>query len=120
MSLGRTVIVCVLLLGLTAKAKAQLPQFQAQVFGEEYGLGGGLIFEVFKDKDEFVWSVTASVLQRFDGRNVRNYPFAEPISYAISAADGHIWVLAGQKYGGAARHSMILNSFHSTPAAAPS
>lgn len=82
---------------MTAKAKAQLPQFQAQVFGEEYGLGGGLIFEVFKDKDEFVWSVTASVLQRFDGRNVRNYPFAEPISYAISAADGHIWVLAGQK-----------------------
>jgi Putative regulator of cell autolysis len=97
MSLGRTVIVCVLLLGLAATAKAQLPQFQAQVFGEEYGLGGGLIIEVFKDHDQFVWCATASVLQRFDGRNVQNYPFPEPISYSLCAADGRIWVLAGQK-----------------------
>ncbi|MFN0177072.1 MAG: histidine kinase [Saprospiraceae bacterium] len=80
-------------------AQAQLPQYHAQVFGENYGFGDGIIFDIFEDQNQFVWATTPTSLQRFDGRTVRKYPFSENISHAICDADGWIWVLTGAHNG---------------------
>ncbi len=77
-------------------AHAQLPQYHAQVFGEEYGLGGGNFFDAFVDKAQFIWVTTNSNIQRFDGRSVKKYPFKENISHAICDAEGRIWVVTAQ------------------------
>lgn len=81
--------------GLAFSANAQLPQYHAQVFGEEYGFGDGIIYDIFEDREQFIWATTTTSLQRFDGRNVRKYPFEESITNAICDADGRIWVLTG-------------------------
>lgn len=85
-----------LLFGRLLQASAQLPEYQAQVFGEEHGIGGGMISDIFVDQEQFVWISTPSVLQRFDGRNVRQYTFDESIIFAICDASGGIWVQAAQ------------------------
>lgn len=79
------------------ECRGQLPQYHAQVFGEEYGLGGGLIFDVFADQKDFLWVSAPTMLQRFDGRNTRNYPFPEGLSFAFCDSEGLIWTLAGQR-----------------------
>ena|GEM_PF-2241718 len=84
------------LIRLASSAQAQLPQYQAQVFGEEYGLGGGNFFDAFVDREQFVWVTTNSNVQRFDGRNVKKYPFKESVSHAMCDAEGRIWVIAAQ------------------------
>lgn len=83
-------------MGLACFAEAQLPQYQAQVFGEEYGLGGGSFYDVFVDQEQFIWCTTNANVQRFDGQNVKKYPFKENVSHAMCDAEGRIWVLAGQ------------------------
>jgi len=83
-------------IGLAFSAQAQLPQYQAQVFGEEYGLGGGNFFDAFVDREQFIWVSTNSNVQRFDGRNVKKYPFKENVSHAICDAEGRIWVVSAQ------------------------
>ncbi|MFN0034940.1 MAG: histidine kinase [Saprospiraceae bacterium] len=87
------------LIGLAFSAQAQLPQYHAQVFGEEYGFGDGIIFDIFEDHEQFIWVTTPTSLQRFDGRNVRKYPFDDAITHAICDADGRIWVLTGPGFG---------------------
>ncbi|MFN0215919.1 MAG: histidine kinase [Saprospiraceae bacterium] len=83
------------LIGLDFPAQAQLPQYHAQVFGEEYGFGDGMIFDIFEDHNQFIWVTTPTSLQRFDGRSVQKYPFNEIITHAICDTDGRIWVLTG-------------------------
>ncbi|MBC7777725.1 MAG: histidine kinase, partial [Phycisphaerae bacterium] len=82
--------------GLAFSAQAQLPQYQAQVFGEDYGLGGGNFFDAFVDREQFIWVTTNSNVQRFDGRNVKKYPFKDYVSHAMCDSEGRIWVIAGQ------------------------
>ncbi|MCW5921215.1 MAG: histidine kinase [Saprospiraceae bacterium] len=77
--------------------QAQLPQYHAQVFGAEQGIGGGGIADMFKDKQQFLWVVNNASLQRFDGRNVRTYPFERNVRQAICARDNRVWVISGQK-----------------------
>ncbi len=89
-------ILFLFLTGLQSVVQAQLPQYQAQVFGEEYGLGGGNFFDAFVDREQFVWVTTNSNVQRFDGRNVKKYPFKETVSHAMCDAEGRIWVIAAQ------------------------
>jgi len=84
-----------LLVGLTLSVRAQLPQYHAQVFGEEYGFGDGIMLDHFVDRAQFLWVTTPSALQRFDGLNVRKYAFSENITHAICDAAGSIWVLTG-------------------------
>ncbi|MCC6282242.1 MAG: GAF domain-containing protein, partial [Saprospiraceae bacterium] len=89
-------LVFLLFVGLAFPAYSQLPQYQAQVFGEDYGIGGGQIFDAFTDTDGFLWVTASTVLQRFDGRNIRKFSFEANISHAMHASEGHIWVLSGQ------------------------
>ncbi|MBV6441836.1 MAG: hypothetical protein EPGJADBJ_03527 [Saprospiraceae bacterium] len=76
-------------------AQAQLPQYHAQVFGAEQGIGGGGIADIFKDRQQFLWIVNTSSLQRFDGRNVRTYSFEHSIRQAICDDNNRIWALSG-------------------------
>lgn len=76
-------------------AHAQLPQFHAQVFGAEQGIGGGGIADVFKDRQQFLWIVNSSSMQCFDGRNVRTFPFEKNIAQAICDRQNSIWVVSG-------------------------
>lgn len=78
-------------------AGAQLPQYHAQVFGPEQGIGGGGISDLFKDRGQFLWVVNATTMQRFDGRNVRTYAFEKSISHAICSRENQIWALSGRK-----------------------
>jgi len=76
-------------------AQAQLPQYHAQVFGAAQGIGSGGISDIFKDRQQFLWIVNNNTLQRFDGRNVRTYPFERPLKQALCDRDNRIWALTG-------------------------
>lgn len=78
-------------------AQAQLPQYHAQVFGAEQGIGGGGIADVFKDRRQFLWIVNLNSLQRFDGRNVHTYPFEHTVKQALCDRDDRVWALSGGK-----------------------
>lgn len=91
----RYIATFLLLTVLGTFARAQLPKYHAQVFGEEYGFGSGNIYDVFLDQKQFIWATTMTSLQRFDGRNVHKFPFTETITHALCDVDGQIWVLAG-------------------------
>lgn len=90
-------IVLPLFFALTGSAIAQLPQYHAQVFGSEQGIGGGGISDIFKDRQQFLWVVNATTIQRFDGRNVRSYAFEKIIYQSICSRDNRVWALSGRK-----------------------
>jgi putative methionine-R-sulfoxide reductase with GAF domain/streptogramin lyase len=93
----KKIAILLLFLNLADALYSQLPEYHAQVFGEEQGLESDLINEVFIDKREFVWVTTNSALQRFDGRDVKRYPFQDFLTHALCSEDGEIWVEAGQR-----------------------
>ncbi len=97
---------------LLSTTGAQLPRYHAQVFGPEQGIGGGGISDIFKDRQQFLWIVGAHQLQRFDGRNVRTYPFEKNIPQAICAEDNRVWVLSGRKVW---RHEPLSDRFVEMP-----
>lgn len=78
-----------------AAVQAQLPNYHAQVFGAEQGIGGGGISDVFRDRRQFLWVVNLSTLQRFDGRNARTYPFNKVVKQALCDRNNRVWALAG-------------------------
>ncbi len=86
-----------LVIGVFSGVLAQLPQYHAQVFGAEQGIGAGGIQDIFQDRTHFLWVVNSTNLQRFDGRNVHTYPFAKAITQAICDRDNQIWVLSDGK-----------------------
>ncbi len=93
----KKIAILILFLNLAVDLYSQLPEYHAQVFGEERGLGSDLINELFIDNREFVWVTTNSALQRFDGRNVKRYPFREIVTHAVCDENGSIWVESGQR-----------------------
>ena len=83
----------VLILLVCQFGQAQLPQYNAQVFGAEQGLDAGSISVVFKDKHQFLWVGSDGIVQRFDGRNVLKYNFEKAVTQGLCDSEPHLVVV---------------------------
>ena len=75
---------------------AQLPDYHVQFFGESYGISTD-IEDVMRDSRGFIWMSTAEHIQRFDGKNVTEFPFKGFVRTLICDNSGGIWVNSSSK-----------------------
>ncbi|WP_221392984.1 sensor histidine kinase [Dyadobacter sp. NIV53] len=72
---------------------AQLPDFHVQLLDERNGIQTGNITGIIRDKQGFLWLLSARNLQRFDGQNVKKIETDDEDFLDITTdSSGTIWV----------------------------
>lgn len=73
---------------------AQLPDYQLHLMPQQEGLKTAAIMNMAKDKDGFLWLLSQSLVQRFDGRHTLHFPFEETIDKIYIDTQGRKWVMS--------------------------
>jgi len=86
---------CCLLFCLTLKA--QLPDYHLQLFGYAEGIRAGNILGLTKDNKGFVWILSPRVVQRYDGRQVKNFKAEGDLRHIFCDSKGRVWISSIEK-----------------------
>lgn len=102
---------CLLIFLLAASATAfsqQEKQYAFTHFGSTNGLVSNSVFDIFQDKQGYIWLATVDGLQRYDGnrfitfRHSASDPYSIPgdfLTQLTADKDGKLWMYAGGKIG---------------------
>ncbi len=86
---------CCLLFCLTLHA--QLPDYHLQLFGYAEGIRAGNILGLTKDNKGFVWILSPRVVQRYDGRQVKNFKAEGDLRHIFCDSKGRVWISSIEK-----------------------
>lgn len=76
---------------------AQLPDYHLQVFDYSYGIRAGNILGISKDKAGFFWILYYRSVQRFDGKQVKNFPADTYLKRLFCDDMGGVWTASDKK-----------------------
>jgi ligand-binding sensor domain-containing protein len=83
-----------LLICFVQPAAAQSPDYHIQVIKGSNILNSNQVEQIMRDKKGFLWLLSPSRVQRFDGKNFKTYSFDDRCGSIEQDASGNIWVLA--------------------------
>ncbi|MCK6694009.1 MAG: hypothetical protein L6Q97_18150, partial [Thermoanaerobaculia bacterium] len=69
----------------------QIPDYHLQLFDHSYGIRAGNILGISKDRKGFFWILNYRSVQRFDGRQVKNFPATEFLTRLYCDDQGGVW-----------------------------
>lgn len=90
---GSLLLVCL----LSHTAATQIPDYHLQVFDYSYGIRAGNILDISKDRNGFFWILYYRSVQRFDGRQVKNFPAKEFLNRLFCDDHGGVWTSSEKK-----------------------
>ena len=82
-----------LILLLQLQAAAQLPEYHVKMLSDQQGLNAADVVSLTKDKKGFLWLLSQSFIQRFDGRVATKFEFTETVTHAMADSKDRKWVL---------------------------
>ncbi|MBC7874254.1 MAG: hypothetical protein H7Y01_09680, partial [Ferruginibacter sp.] len=82
------------LLLLQLVAGAQLPEYHVRLLSDQQGLNTADILDLAKDKQGFLWLLSQSSVQRYDGRQASPFLFNETIRKIFVDKKDRKWVLS--------------------------
>lgn len=84
---------------LVLQVIGQLPNYHVQFFDETIGIRTGNFqrIDMTKDRDNFLWILQTTTVQRFDGKRVNDYSFNENLRSILCDVRGIIWVTTEKK-----------------------
>lgn len=86
-----TLLALVLLLQINAAA--QLPDYHVKVLTEQQGLTTADILSIAKDKNGFLWLVSQTAVQRYDGRQAKKFAVNETAQQIFIDSKDRKWLL---------------------------
>lgn len=92
--------------------QAQLPDYHLQSYGYSYGIRPGFIHNAIKDKDGFLWILYPRSVQRFDGKQVKNFAVNGTANSVYCDAEGQVWVTT---HNGVLRFTDDVRGFRKFP-----
>ena len=81
-----------LLLVCCLQARAQFPDYHLQSYGYTYGIRPGFISNAIRDKNGFLWIQYPRSVQRFDGKQIRNFSVDGTLNSIFCDSEGQVWV----------------------------
>ncbi|MBC7936515.1 MAG: histidine kinase [Rhizobacter sp.] len=75
-------------------ATAQLPEYHVRLLTDQQGLNTPDILDLAKDKNGFLWLLSQSSVQRYDGRQARPFLFNETVKKIFVDSKDRKWVLS--------------------------
>lgn len=78
---------------LQLQAVAQLPEYHVKMLSDQQGLNAADVVSLTKDKKGFLWLLSQSFIQRFDGRVATKFEFDETVTHVMADRKDRKWVL---------------------------
>lgn len=78
---------------LRIAAIAQLPNYHVQLITEQQGLNTADILDIARDEEGFLWLLSLSSIQQYDGRKAKSFLFSETIRKILIDKNNRKWVL---------------------------
>lgn len=83
----------IILLLLPQQACAQLPEYHVRMLSDQQGLNAADIVSLAKGKKGFLWLLSQSFVQRFDGKVATKFEFTETVTHIMADSKDRKWVL---------------------------
>lgn len=74
-------------------AAAQLPEYHVKMLTDQQGLNTSDILAMSKDKKGFLWLLSQSSVQRYDGRQAKQFSFTETLANIFVDAQDRKWII---------------------------
>lgn len=84
------------LLLLQLNIKAQLPEYHVRLITDQQGLNTSDILDLAKDQKGFLWLLSLSSVQRYDGRQAKSFLFEETVKNVFIDNKDRKWVLGSR------------------------
>lgn len=89
--------ILIIVLCLSAKAYAQFPDYHAQLIDEKSGVKTESVLDFIKDQQGFLWILSNSHVQCFDGRQVKLFRPDRLLTSIHCDKEGRIWCASTRK-----------------------
>lgn len=103
--------------GFFSPVFSQLPDYDLQQFGYSYGIRAGNTIAFERDLKGFLWILNPRLVQRFDGKQTRDFPVPEVMYSILCDKKGRVWVRSTQNVY---RYINDYHQFRKIPLSAPS
>ena len=80
-----------LLIILPLATASQMPNYHVQVFNESTGIRNYVLRSMVRDQNDFLWILYNTRVQRYDGRQVKEFGVSEDMFSMICDAQNRIW-----------------------------
>lgn len=80
--------------GLYQVARAQLPDYHVKMLTEQQGLQPAEFISISRDTDGFLWLLSPTRIQRYDGQVTRVFPVPPHPQEVFVDRDGSVWIIS--------------------------
>jgi ligand-binding sensor domain-containing protein len=77
---------------LSIKTHAQLPDYHVRLFDESHGFSSYAPYQIIQDQQDFIWILYADRIQRFNGKQVKEFLPGDRLARMLCDRENRIWV----------------------------